>query len=81
MPAGDNPFAKTMKRTIAQRAIGQGLAKVEPDRPNTLTAFAARAGSTAADGDRKNSPFATALADHLTTPRPRSAQGLRFCAR
>jgi uncharacterized caspase-like protein len=64
----DNPFAKTMKRTIAQRAIGQGLAKVEPDRPNTLIAFAARAGSTASDGDRKNSPFASALADHLTTP-------------
>jgi uncharacterized caspase-like protein len=64
----DNPFAKTMKRTIAQRAIGQGLAKVEPDRPNTLIAFAARAGATASDGDRKNSPFATALADHLTTP-------------
>src|ERR1700758_1361358 len=45
----DNPFAKTMKRTIAQRAIGQGLAKVEPDRPNTLIAFAARAGATASD--------------------------------
>jgi uncharacterized caspase-like protein len=64
----DNPFAKTMKRTIAQRAIGQGLAKVEPDRPNTLIAFAARAGSTASDGDRTNSPFATALSNHLTTP-------------
>jgi uncharacterized caspase-like protein len=64
----DNPFGKTMKRTIAQRAIGQGLAKVEPDRPNTLIAFAARAGSTASDGDNKNSPFATALADHLATP-------------
>ena len=28
----DNPFAKTMKRTIASRAIGRGLAKVEPTR-------------------------------------------------
>ena len=64
----DNPFAKTMKRTIAQRAIGQGLAKVEPDQPNTLIAFAARAGSTASDGNGKNSPFAAALADHLATP-------------
>jgi uncharacterized caspase-like protein len=27
----DSPFAKTMKRTIASRAIGRGLAKVEPD--------------------------------------------------
>jgi uncharacterized caspase-like protein len=64
----DNPFAKKMKRTIAQRAIGQGLAKVEPDRTNTLIAFAARAGSTASDGDGKNSPFASALAERLATP-------------
>ena len=26
----DNPFAKTMKRTIGSRAVGRGLAKVEP---------------------------------------------------
>src|ERR1700684_3456906 len=26
----DNPFARTMKRTIGSRAIGRGLAKVEP---------------------------------------------------
>src|SRR3954466_12817342 len=30
----DNPFARTMKRTVASRAIGQGLAKVEPTSPN-----------------------------------------------
>jgi uncharacterized caspase-like protein len=45
----DNPFAKIMKRTVASRAIGQGLAKVEPASPNTLIAYAAKAGSTAAD--------------------------------
>jgi uncharacterized caspase-like protein len=64
----DNPFAKTMKRTIASRAIGRGLAKVEPSSPNTLIAFAAKAGSTAADGDSKHSPFATALVEHLAKP-------------
>jgi uncharacterized caspase-like protein len=66
----DNPFAKTMKRTIASRAIGRGLAKVEPSDPNMLIAYSARAGSTAADGDGdgKNSPFTSALARHLTTP-------------
>ena len=64
----DNPFAKTMKRTIASRAIGRGLAKVEPSSPNTMVAFAAKAGSTASDGDNKNSPFAKALVDHLTKP-------------
>jgi uncharacterized caspase-like protein len=64
----DNPFAKTMKRTVASRAIGQGLAKIEPTSPNMLIAYSAKAGSTALDGDAKNSPFTTALARHLTTP-------------
>ena len=64
----DNPFAKTMKRTVASRAIGRGLAKVEPSSPNTVIAFAAKAGSTASDGSSKNSPFATALVDHLAKP-------------
>jgi uncharacterized caspase-like protein len=64
----DNPFAKTMKRTVASRAIGRGLAKVEPTSPNTMIAFAAKAGSTASDGDTKNSPFATALVERLPMP-------------
>ena len=64
----DNPFAKTMKRTVASRAIGKGLAKVEPTSPNVLIAYSAKAGSTAADGDGKNSPFTTALANHIATP-------------
>jgi len=64
----DNPFAKTMKRTIASRAIGRGLAKVEPANPNTMIAYAAKAGFTALDGDGKNSPFAVALSQHLMTP-------------
>lgn len=64
----DNPFAKTMKRTIGSRAISRGLAKVEPTSPNTLIAFASKAGSTASDGDSKNSPFTTALVKHIATP-------------
>lgn len=64
----DNPFAKTMKRTVAARAIGRGLAKVEPTSPNTMVAYAAKAGSTASDGGSKNSPFATALVERLPTP-------------
>jgi hypothetical protein len=64
----DNPFAKIMKRTVASRAIGQGLAKVEPASPNTLIAYAAKAGSTASDGDSKNSPFTAALVKHIATP-------------
>src|SRR3954471_15401592 len=64
----DNPFAKSMKRTVASRAIGQGLAKVEPTSPNMLIAYSAKAGSTAADGDGKNSPFTSALSNHIAKP-------------
>jgi hypothetical protein len=64
----DNPFAKNMKKTVASRSIGRGLAKIEPTSPNTLIAYSAKAGSTALDGDSKNSPFTIALAKHLTTP-------------
>ncbi len=64
----DNPFATTMKRTIAARSIGRGLAKVEPTSPNTLIAFAAKAGSVASDGDSKISPFSSALVEHLPKP-------------
>jgi uncharacterized caspase-like protein len=64
----DNPFSKSMKRTLASRAIGQGLAKIEPSSPNMLIAYSAKAGSTAADGDGKNSPFTVALSKYLTEP-------------
>ena len=64
----DNPFARSMKRTMASRAVGRGLAKVEPTSPNTLIAFASKAGSTASDGDGKNSPFTSALVKHVTKP-------------
>jgi hypothetical protein len=64
----DNPFSKTMRRTVALRAIGRGLAKIEPNNPNTLIAYAAKAGSTAQDGDGRDSPFTVALSQHLITP-------------
>src|SRR5262245_31005364 len=64
----DNPFARSMKRTMASRAIGRGLAKIEPTSPNTLIAFASKAGSTASDGDGSNSPFTTALVKHVAKP-------------
>jgi uncharacterized caspase-like protein len=63
----DNPFSTKMKRTVASRSVGRGLAQVDLASANTMIAFAAKAGFTAADGD-KNSPFALALAAHLTTP-------------
>src|SRR5262249_40570761 len=50
------------------RAMGQGLAKVEPMTSDTLIAFAAKAGSIANDGDGPHSPFTAALLKHLPTP-------------
>jgi uncharacterized caspase-like protein len=64
----DNPFSKTMKRTVASRSIGRGLAKVEPTMSNTLVAFAAKAGAVAEDGDGDNSPYAAALVRYIAEP-------------
>jgi uncharacterized caspase-like protein len=64
----DNPFAKTMKRMVASRSLGRGLARVEPATANTLIAFAAKGGSTASDGNRQNSPFTAALLKYLAQP-------------
>ena len=64
----DNPFARTMKRRVATRAIGGGLAMMEPMSSDTLIAYAAKAGSIAEDGGGENSPFAAALVKHLSVP-------------
>ena len=64
----DNPFSKAMKHNMASRSVTRGLSRIDPSSPNTLIAYAAKAGSTAADGDDKNSPFTTALVKYL--PRP-----------
>lgn len=64
----DNPFLRSMKRTVASRSIGRGLAKVDVLTSDTLVAYAARAGSTAADGEGSNSPYTAGLVKHLATP-------------
>jgi uncharacterized caspase-like protein len=64
----DNPFAKTMKRSVASRSIGRGLAKIEPAMSDTLIAYAAKAGAVASDGEGDNSPFATALVKYIAEP-------------
>jgi len=64
----DNPFVSKMKRVSATRSIGRGLARVEPQSSDTLIAFAAKAGSTADDGDGTHSPFTIALLKHITMP-------------
>jgi hypothetical protein len=63
----DNPFEKTMKRTLATRALSRGLAEVKPGS-DTLIAFAAKAGPTALDGTGSHSPFTEALLKHIAVP-------------
>jgi uncharacterized caspase-like protein len=63
----NNPFAARMQRTLRTRAVTRGFARVEPTG-SVLVAFAARDGTTAADGTGRNSPFTTALLRHLETP-------------
>jgi len=64
----DNPFARTMKRSLTGRSSVRGLASVEPGRANTLIAFAAKGGSIADDGHGAHSPYTTALLKHLAAP-------------
>ena len=64
----DNPFTRNMQRTIASRAVVNGLAKVEPATSDTLIAYATKPGFTADDGIAANSPFTAALLKNLTVP-------------
>jgi Caspase domain len=63
----NNPFAARMQRTLRTRAVDRGFVRVEPTG-SVLVAFAARDGTTAADGTGRNSPFTAALLRHLETP-------------
>ena len=66
----DNPFVRTMRRErkVANRGVVAGLGKVEPTSTDTLIAYAAKAGSTADDGDGEHSPFTTAVLKNLPVP-------------
>jgi tetratricopeptide (TPR) repeat protein len=64
----NNPFVPKMRQAGRQaRAIGRGLASIEPES-GVLIAYAARDGTTALDGDSANSPYAEALVKYLPEP-------------
>ena len=63
----ENPFVSRMERAGPTRAVGRGLARVEPQGV-TLVAYAAAAGRTAADGSGRHSPYTTALLEHIAEP-------------
>jgi uncharacterized caspase-like protein len=64
----NNPFVPRMVRSNGVRAVDRGLGRVEPSGSDMLVAFAAKAGTTASDGDETNSPYTAALARWLTEP-------------
>ena len=74
----DNPFAMQMAASapaaaasgnpkIASRSIGHGLAPTDPTG-NVLIAFSAKDGTVAEDGTGRNSPFTSALLQHIGQP-------------
>jgi caspase domain-containing protein len=64
----ENPFIRSMKRTMATRSVGRGLGRIEPSTTNTLIAFATKPNAIAEDGKGPNSPFTAALVKHLLVP-------------
>jgi|GraSoiStandDraft_4_1057263.scaffolds.fasta_scaffold21904_3 tetratricopeptide (TPR) repeat protein len=64
----DNPFDKTMQRTMALKLVGKGLSNIEPEA-GFMVVYAAKHGETALDGDATNSPFATAVAREIRVPK------------
>ena len=64
----DNPFEKTMQRTIALKLVSKGFSNIEPEA-GFMVVYAAKHGETALDGDSVNSPFATILAREMRQPK------------
>ena len=66
----NNPLARSMQRTAAPRTVSSGSfgdlnEDLLGDEP--LVAYAAAAGTTAADGRGRNNPYTAALLSHLET--------------
>ncbi|MEH2529329.1 tetratricopeptide (TPR) repeat protein [Bradyrhizobium sp. AZCC 1588] len=64
----DNPFEKSMQRTISLKLVNRGFSNIEPEA-GFMVVYAAKHGETALDGDSLNSPFATVLARVIKEPK------------
>ena len=72
----NNPLARSMQRTAATRTVSGGsFADLNEDLlgDETLVAYAAARGTTAADGRGRNSPYTAALLSFLEQPLELSA--------
>lgn len=65
----DNPLARQLARSIKTRStsVASGLAKVESGI-GMLIAYATSPGNVALDGQGRNSPYTSALLNHIETP-------------
>jgi len=66
----DNPLAESLKRSIGLTrgaSLQRGLSKMEAPI-GTIISFSTQAGSTARDGDGRNSPFTSAFLKHIEEP-------------
>jgi len=64
----ENPFAPHLRSIGRSREIGRGFVAPSRQGVDTLVAYAAAAGETAADGAGNHSPFTSALLNNLTQP-------------
>ena len=67
----NNPLARSMQRTVASRSVSGGsFGQLDENLlgDETLVAYAAAAGTTAADGTGRNSPYTAALLAYLDEP-------------
>ena len=67
----NNPLARLMQRTAATRSVSRGsFGELDENLlgDETLVAYAAAAGTTAADGTGRNSPYTAALLEYLEQP-------------
>ena len=62
----NNPFLAKMNVKTKSRSVANGLARIEPS--GALVSYAAKEGTTAADGFGRNSPYAEALIKHMQEP-------------
>ncbi len=74
----DNPLANTLAGTLGGKRsmVGRGLTRIDATA-GTLISYATKEGTTAEDGQGRNSPYATALLKHIETPGLEVAMMLR----
>ena len=65
----NNPLARNLARSMGTRSasIGRGLAQMQGGI-GTLITYATQPGNVAYDGDGSNSPFTTAILEHIEKP-------------